>query len=271
MMEISCDQCGKDYRVDEAKMKGAQAKVKCKACDNIMVVTKPEPKIIDNPEPASEMISPPMATDIPEPTTPRPLPDPPRVVERPSAPAEEKPAEPEEKDLPVFGSRQKIRFGLFGRIIVVMLFVSLIPFAIFWSITLRETNERIRTETDSLMAQTAKGLGTQVDGWIDNNVSILRTAAKLQEITSMDRETQESVLKVIQKEYPWMYLVFTVGPDGMNVARSDGKSLKDYSDRQYYKDIVGGKKLSWQTLIGKTSKKPSLVLAVPIRSADGLV
>ncbi|NNL77174.1 MAG: HAMP domain-containing protein, partial [Desulfobacterales bacterium] len=271
MMEISCDQCGKDYRVDEAKMKGAQAKVKCNACDNIMVVTKPEPKIIDNPEPASEMISPPMATDIPEPTTPRPLPDPPRVVERPSAPAEEKPAEPEEKDLPVFGSRQKIRFGLFGRIIVVMLFVSLIPFAIFWSITLRETNERIRTETDSLMAQTAKGLGTQVDGWIDNNVSILRTAAKLQEITSMDRETQESVLKVIQKEYPWMYLVFTVGPDGMNVARSDGKSLKDYSDRQYYKDIVGGKKLSWQTLIGKTSKKPSLVLAVPIRSADGLV
>jgi len=76
---------------------------------------------------------------------------------------------------------------------------------------------------------------------------------------------------VIQKQFPWMYLVFTVEPDGLNVARNDGRPLKDYSDRRYYKDIIGGKKLSWQTLIGKTSQKPALVLAVPIKSGDRLV
>jgi len=65
-----------------------------------------------------------------------------------------------------------------------------------------------------------------------------------------------------------MYLVFTVGADGINVARSDDVPLKDYSDRQYYKDIMRGKNLSWQTLIGKTSQKPALVLAVPIKSGD---
>jgi methyl-accepting chemotaxis protein len=121
------------------------------------------------------------------------------------------------------------------------------------------------------MAQTAKGLGEQVDAWIENNVSVLRTAANLAEITSMDREQQESVLKAIQKEYPWMYLVFTLGSDGMNVARDDGKPLKDYSDRQYYKDTISGKKLSWETLVGKTSEKPALVLAVPIKRGDRLV
>jgi methyl-accepting chemotaxis protein len=68
-----------------------------------------------------------------------------------------------------------------------------------------------------------------------------------------------------------MYLVFTVGLDGRNVARSDDVPLKDYSDRQYYKDIVQGKELSWQTLIGKTSKKPALILAVPITSDNQLV
>jgi methyl-accepting chemotaxis protein len=62
-----------------------------------------------------------------------------------------------------------------------------------------------------------------------------------------------------------------VGPDGTNVARNDGRPLKDYSDRQYYKNILAGKKLSWQTLIGKTSKKPALVLAVPIKSGDNLL
>jgi methyl-accepting chemotaxis protein len=79
------------------------------------------------------------------------------------------------------------------------------------------------------------------------------------------------VLTSIQAAYPWMYLVFTVAPDGKNVARSDGKPLTDYSDRQYYKDVVvNGKELSWETLIGKTSKKPALILAMPIR-ANGVV
>ena len=34
MMEITCDACGKNYRVDETKMKGSKARVKCKACDS---------------------------------------------------------------------------------------------------------------------------------------------------------------------------------------------------------------------------------------------
>ena len=152
-----------------------------------------------------------------------------------------------------------------------MLIVSLLPFAIFWGITLRETNQRVNTETEKLMAQTAKGLVEQVDAWIDNNVSVLRTAADIPEIISMEPDKQEPVLKAIQKEHPWMYLVFTVDASGMNVARDDGKPLRDYSDRQYYKDAISGKKLSWQTLIGKTSKKPALVLAVPIKDGERLV
>jgi methyl-accepting chemotaxis protein len=270
MMDISCDACGKKYRVDETKMKGEMARVKCKACNNLMVVTKPRPEVINEPSPAPEIFEPSMPPDIPEPPATPPQPVPPSAVERVPAPVKEESAAHEE-DTSAFLSGQKIRFGLFGKIIIVMLIVSLLPFAIFWGITLRETNQRIRTETEKLLAQTSKGLGEQVDAWINNNVSVLRTVANLDEITSMSREEQEPILKAIQKEYPWMYLVFTLGADGMNVARDDGKSLKNYSDRQYYKDVIGGKKLSWQTLIGKTSRKPALVLAVPIKRGDRLV
>jgi len=270
MMEISCDACGKKYRVDETKMKGEMARVKCKACSSLMVVNKPRPEIIAEPPPDPEKIEPSIPVDSPEtPVTP-PQPVSEGVAERAAPSVMEKPNAAEE-DSSAFLSGQKIRFGLFGKIIIVMLIVSLLPFAIFWGITLRETNQRVRTETEKLMAQTAIGLGEQVDGWIDNNVSILRTAANLNEIQSMDRTKQEPVLKAIQQEYPWMYLVFTVDYDGMNIARNDNKSLRDYSDRQYYKDVIGGKKLSWQTLIGKTSKKPALVLAVPIKSGERLV
>ena len=271
MLDISCDECGKNYRVDETKMKGTRAKVKCKACNNVMVVINPQATPGAGLSAPHENYQPPVPADIPEPPPPvRAGSAPQSTVDRPAKPAAAGPAKPD-KDVSAFLSGQKIRFGLFGKIIIVMLIVSLLPFAVFWGITLRETGERVRIETENLLAQTAKGLGTEVDGWINNNVSILRTTAKLPEVISMDPAGQETILKIIQKEYPWMYLVFTLDLDGMNVARNDGLPLKDYSDRQYYKDILAGKKLSWQTLIGKTSKKPALVLAVPIKDGDTVV
>ena len=270
MLEITCDECEKKYRVDETKMKGTQAKVKCKACSHIMVITKPGIQIDRSSSLSSGNDQPTVTADISQPPPSQPQKVPQSVVERPRAEKAEPPPA-SRKETTAFASGQKIRFGLFGKIIIVMLIVSLLPFAVFWGITLRETSQRIRIETENLMAQTAMGLGVQVDSWIDNNVAILRTAANLPEVISMNRAEQEPVLKVVQKEYPWMYLVFTVGLDGMNVARNDGNPLTDYSDRQYYKDVLAGKKLSWQTLIGRTSKKPALVLAVPIKSGDTLV
>lgn len=260
MMDIICDACGKKYRVDETKMKGQKAKVKCKACDNIMVVTKPAPEAPDEPS---------LAPEIPE-KQPSPVSQmPAQVTDHAASLGTE--TEDLRQETPPFYGGQKVRIGLFGKIITVMLIVSLLPFAIYWGITLQETNERIRTDTETLMAQTASGLENQINGWINNNVAILRTAAKLPEIKSMDGILQKPILETIQKQYPWMYLVFTVGTNGINVARNDDVPLKDYSDRQYYKDIMRGKGLSWQTLIGKTSKKPALVLAVPIKSADQTV
>ncbi len=260
MMDIICDACGKKYRVDETKMKGQKAKVKCKACDNIMVVTKPTPEAPDEPS---------LAPEIPE-EQPSPVSQmPAQVTDHAASLGTE--TEDLRQETPPFYGGQKVRIGLFGKIITVMLIVSLLPFAIYWGITLQETNERIRTDTETLMAQTASGLENQINGWINNNVAILRTAAKLPEIKSMDGILQKPILETIQKQYPWMYLVFTVGTNGINVARNDDVPLKDYSDRQYYKDIMRGKGLSWQTLIGKTSKKPALVLAVPIKSADQTV
>jgi len=270
MLGVTCDECGKKYWVDETKMRGARARVKCKACSNVMVLTKPQATARDGSSRPIGSDQPLVTADIPEPPPPRSEFVPQSVVDHPHRPAKDKPVAPG-KDVSALLSRQKIRFGLFGKIIIVMLIVSLLPFAVFWGITLRETNVRVRIEAENLIAQTAGGLGAQVDGWINNNISILRTAAKLPGIVRMDSISQEAILKVIQKEYPWMYLVFTLGPDGMNVARNDGRPLKDYSDRQYYKDILAGKKLSWQTLIGKTSKKPALVLAVPIKSGDNLL
>ncbi|MFZ1200136.1 MAG: cache domain-containing protein, partial [Desulfobacterales bacterium] len=278
MMQITCDECEKIYRVDESRMRGDRARLKCRACDNIIVVTRPpEQPETQSPSDAAPP-SPPASESFPQPAViPGPAPgngngNGQRAAVAPAAAAEQTPAAAaSEADLSQGVIRQKIRFGLFPKIVSVMLIISLLPFIIFWTITYKEAIDRTRAETEQFFTLTANALGTQVDSWIDNNALVLKSAVDLPAIKSMDRQSQEQVLREIQKNYPYMYLVFTVGLDGRNVARSDDVPLKDYSDRQYYKDIIQGQQLSWQTLIGKTSKKPALILAVPIKSNDQLV
>ena len=74
MIEITCESCGKKYRIDETKMRGDRAKVKCKACSHVLIVTKPRPKVIAEAKPVHEAPQPPLTPDISERTkakTPR--------------------------------------------------------------------------------------------------------------------------------------------------------------------------------------------------------
>ena len=57
-----------------------------------------------------------------------------------------------------------------------MLIVSLLPLGLFWGIIFKESSDRVRRDTELLMAQIAEGLGNQVDEWIDKNVRVLKTA-----------------------------------------------------------------------------------------------
>ena len=81
----------------------------------------------------------------------------------------------------------------------------------------------------------------------------------------MDRDKQEPILRAFKDEFPWMYLAFTVDSKGMNLARSDDKPLVNFADRKYVNDILSGKSISLETVIGKSSGKPTLVIAVPIK------
>ncbi len=166
---------------------------------------------------------------------------------------------------------KKMKFGLYPKIIILMLLISLGPLAVFFFSTYSETNIRIKQDTEILMLQTTKGLQNHIDEWVDKNIRVLKTAASLSDMQSLNKKKQTQILKAIQNEYPWMYLVFALDTNGMNTARSDGKNLKNYSERTYYKDIKNGKSLAWQTLIGKTSGKPALVLSVPIIKNEELV
>jgi predicted Zn finger-like uncharacterized protein len=55
-MIVICEECGKKYRIDPAKIKGKAASFKCRACTHLIVVSKPEAA-------ASESAAPPNAPE----------------------------------------------------------------------------------------------------------------------------------------------------------------------------------------------------------------
>jgi len=257
-MIVICEGCGLKYKVDPAKLKSKRARFACKSCGEFIVLDKEE--MVQNSEIAA--LEEALFNSAPP------------GEEAESAPTAEKIAEPDSgvsagevvQGIP----RRKSGIGLAGKVVFLMLLVSLLPGAVYFALSFKQTNQRIENDTNNYGLQISDILAGEVDEWVDKNIRVLNTIADLSQMQGMIQDQQESLLKAVQKEYPWMYLVFTTDEKGLNIARSDGKKLKDYSNRQYVKDVISGKKLAWQNLIGKTSKKPALVLAVPIKR-DGQI
>ncbi|MBI5594418.1 MAG: HAMP domain-containing protein [Deltaproteobacteria bacterium] len=155
--------------------------------------------------------------------------------------------------------------GISAKFSILMLIATLIPLILFLVITYVQTTARINASTEAFLDQTSRGLAGQVNEWVDKNVRALRTIAKQPDIVSMDRAKQEPILRAFRDEFPWMYLTFVIDAKGMNLSRSDDKPLVSFSDRKYVNDILSGKSIGLETVIGKSSKKPTLVIAVPIK------
>jgi GAF domain-containing protein/HAMP domain-containing protein len=112
-------------------------------------------------------------------------------------------------------------------------------------------------------------ISSSLNTWLEFNENALDGMVRLPGIKGMNPSIQKPILENLAETYPHMYLVSTVNLDGKNVARSDNASLKFYGDQLYFQDILEGASSSKQTLIGKTSGQPVLVVAKPIRNLKG--
>jgi len=75
----------------------------------------------------------------------------------------------------------------------------------------------------------------------------------------------KSILKTLVENQEIFYLAHITNLEGKNIARSDNSPAKYYGDRSYFKGAIAGKDINYQILIGRTSKKPALCMAAPVR------
>ena len=155
---------------------------------------------------------------------------------------------------------------MFPKMLIPMAVIAIVPLVVTWQINLKTTTDSIQLNVNKQLDELSTGLVNFVDTWVEMNLRMLRQNAATSQMRSMDPNKQEELLKLITKEYNWNYLAFTVDSYGQNIARSDGKALKFYGDRDYVKQVLRGGEYGSQVLISRTTGKPSLIISVPIRS-----
>ena len=162
----------------------------------------------------------------------------------------------------------KVTVSIFHKILVAMLLVALVPLSAIWYVDYRTANSYTTTAIQQQLAELSDRTVTQVNDWVGMNLKALNQNGALADMVSMDPKRQNPILRAMLNEYRWSYLVFTIGPNGMNIGRSDDKAPIDYSDRIYYKQIMAGNPMGSQVVISKTTNKPALILSAPIYATD---
>ena len=161
------------------------------------------------------------------------------------------------------------RLNIFHKLLMTMLVVALVPLGIVWYVGSSQLASDTNQNISQQLMMTANTLATEIDGWDEGNIRALRTAARYEDIISMDPAKQTPILRAMNDIYDWAFVVFTVEPAGDNIARSDDKPLTKFGDRTYFKQSMAGEMSARQVLISKSTGKPALTLAVPIKDSLG--
>ncbi|MCV2370728.1 cache domain-containing protein [Roseateles oligotrophus] len=138
-----------------------------------------------------------------------------------------------------------------------------------WSVGSSRTEETFTDDIGLRLIAASNVIATRIADWDDTNIRVLNQVVRLPDMVSMEGPRQVPLLKSISDSYDWIFLSLTTTPTGENVARNDGQPLRPYDDRAWFQSVIGGAPFARQLLISKTTGKPALVLARPIRDGAG--
>ena len=166
-------------------------------------------------------------------------------------------------------SKKPLSLNIFHKLLLTLLLVTLVPLLGLWYLGANQSKQEITGHITQTFVATAASLATSITAWDDTNVRLLHQTARQADIVSMQGARQNPILKTIAETYEWAFVVFTIAPDGGGVGRSDFNPLVNYAERSYFQAAMRGDGAARQVVISKTSGKPVLSLAAPIRNNGG--
>lgn len=167
--------------------------------------------------------------------------------------------------------RQKISRSFRPRLTAMVLLAILLPVIGFFAIVAYEGTRSVQQTAEEALKTRAGVLSESVYRWDQAMTLAVQNLSQQPDITPMEPAQQEKALMSMADVYTDMYLILTTGLDGDNVARSDGGAPNNYADRAWFQNAAAGDPIARQTLISRTTGKPVIGYAAPIRQEDGRI
>lgn len=161
--------------------------------------------------------------------------------------------------------------GIQARLTVLLMTVMIPLLIVVSAIVTSLARARIEAGANTELQGNSRSFATNISTWLELNRSALHELTLQPDIVNMNAAEQRPVLQAMAKAHPYMYLVSTTDLAGFNVARNDDGDLTDYSDRDWFKGPSTGSSVTYQSLIGRTSKQPALVISMPIKNESGTI
>jgi len=162
-------------------------------------------------------------------------------------------------------------FGIFPKLLLTMLVVTLTPLGAIWYLDYRAESESLSRQIEQRLGSQADAIVGYVDAWVEMHLRMLRQNAALEDMSSMDGKRQKPLLRAIATEYKWIYLGFTIAPDGNNVGRNDEEPLRFYGDRGYFKQAIDGRQMGQEVVISRTTGQAAVIFSVPVWRLEQVV
>lgn len=152
------------------------------------------------------------------------------------------------------------------RLILLILSITLPFFTISLIVSNLIAGDALIKQAEESLRLINQNITININSWFTLNQGSLLQMSLSRDIESMDPVRQKPILQALTISNPNIYLASTTDTKGLNVTRSDQDGLADYSDRQWFQEAISGKEFAFQTLIGRTNRKPALVIAAPIHN-----
>jgi GAF domain-containing protein/HAMP domain-containing protein len=165
----------------------------------------------------------------------------------------------------------KITYSISNRLTALVMILTvplLIGIAVYIS---SRAGSEIEAQALQALQKNNQSLATNVSTWLELNALTLQEMTLLPDILGMQADEQRPVLQAVAKTHPYMYLVSTTDLSGLNLARNDDAKLADYSDREWFQNARSGAPITYQSLIGRTTNQPALVVSAPILNPSGSI
>ncbi|MFT7388565.1 MAG: methyl-accepting chemotaxis protein [Candidatus Endobugula sp.] len=153
---------------------------------------------------------------------------------------------------------------IFMRVLCALVMVQVIPFLLILYTYNISRSESIANAEKLLLIESQK-IEQEINLWINKKATVSKTLSKIKTIQSLDVTETKRILDAIVETNNIIIVARVDGSDGVALARSDNKTLKNYSSRQYFRQVKNGAELGQEVVIGETQKKPILCFAVPIQ------